>query len=282
MRRLALLLVFTLIGCQQTPTKTTTTQTREFELVHAKTGKPLEIAGGLTAVLDTRPAFEYGLNRIENSIHFPWSNLAEKEDTAELLRDPRKAARRLALVGLNPATPVVVVGHGRQGAGEEGRLAWNLLYLGFRDVQVANVTYFRKNWTQNNSAPPENVPEWDASPRAELSVGTDEFRRLAADPRGRLDKRIWLIDVRSPREYMAKDTPNVGALNVEWKEFYKEDGRPDPAIRAKLEAVGVKASDQVVLVSQRGVRSAAAAYALTALGFPHARNLLGGWRGLVK
>lgn len=275
-------LVLMTSACQMKPTRGSESQTRQFSVVMDKATKPIEI-NGLVVVLDTRSAFDYGLNRVENSIHFPWFNLAEKEDTGELMRDPRKAVQRLALAGLNPATPVIVVGYGAAGKGEEGRLAWNLLYLGFQDVQVASFDLLRKAWSQQGTPPPQNVTPWAPAPRGDLVVSLKEFRQLARDPMGRRDKHVWLIDVRSEREYFNREpgaplVPDVGALNVPWTEFFTAQGRPNSKIRARLEALGIKPDHRVILVSQRGVRSGAVAYALGALGYTHAQNFVSGWR----
>lgn len=280
--------VTSVISCQVTPTRVRNSQAREFSIIVDKTQKPIEINDGQTVVLDARPVFEYGLNRVENSQHFPWQNLSEKPETGELLRDDRQAALKLSLAGMSPKTPVVIVGYGPAGDGEEGRLAWNLLYLGFHDVQVASVDTFRKRWTQRPSPPPLNAPQWTANPRPNMVVGTEEFRALAANPKERLEKRIWLIDTRTTAEYFNKDksapgaTPDIHAIQIEWKEFFASNGRPNSAMAKKLNGLGIKQGDRIILISNRGVRSAAAAYALTALGFTNVQNFIGGWRSLLK
>lgn len=277
----------TLSACQTAPTRVQETRSRPFTLLADKATKPIVLTED-TVVLDARRPFEYGLTHVQNSYGFQWQNLAEKEETGELLRDLRRAQQKLALAGVGPSTPVVVVGSGGEGTGEEGRLAWTLLYLGVADVQVANISMFRKNWTNIVSPPAKNVPDWTAAPRDDLIVSAEEFRRLAADPKERLQKRIWIIDTRTTAEYFNKDprapgpAPDVSALQIEWKEFFSANGRPNPIIAKKLRELGVQPTDRVIVVSNRGVRSAAAAYALMALGFSRVQNQIGGWRGLLK
>jgi 3-mercaptopyruvate sulfurtransferase SseA len=279
-----------LAACQSQPTRISETQVRQFDVLIEKTSKPLEL-GDQTVVLDTRSSFDYGLNRISGSLHFPWDSLTEDPSgkKGEVLRDRRKAALRLALQGLEPKTPVVVVGYGvpAGGSGEAGRLAWNLLLFGFHDVQTANVDVFRKTFTRTPTLPAKNVNPWTISERANLQIGGDEFQKLAHDPKGRLNSRTFIIDVRSEKEYLNKDeknprAPDINAINVVWTEFYTPQGRPDAKIVAKLGAVGIAPKDRVILVSQRGVRSAAAAYALIALGFRNVQNFTDGWHSLLK
>jgi thiosulfate/3-mercaptopyruvate sulfurtransferase len=290
MRFVLLIVVFVLAACQSGPTKVSETQVRQFDILIEKTSKPLELSDQ-TVVLDTRSSFDYGLNRISGSLHFPWDNLAEDPSgkKGEVLRDRRKAALRLALQGLEPKTPVVVVGYGvpAGGRGEAGRLAWNLLLFGFHDVQTANVEVFRKTFTRTATPPAKNVSPWTIEERGNLQISGDGFQKLAHDPKGRLATRTFIIDVRSEKEYFNKDeknphAPDINAINVDWTEFYTKQGRPDPKIVAKLGAVGIGPKDRVILVSQHGVRSAAAAYALIALGFRNVQNFTGGWDSLLK
>lgn len=289
MRFVLLLVALLMVGCQTPPTKVSETQVRQFDVLLDKTTKPLELSDQ-TVVLDTRSSFDYGLNRIAGSIHFPWENLAEDSSgkKGDVLKDRHKAAVRLALHGLDPKTPVVVVGYGVPAGsrGEAGRLTWNLLLFGFHDVQTANVEIFRKTFTQNPTPPAKNVAIWKIEER-KLVVSGEEFSKLAEDPKSRMASKTFIIDVRSEKEYLNKDekippAPDINSINVEWTEFYTKQGRPDARIVAKLGAVGINPKDRVILVSQRGVRSGAAAYALLALGFQNVQNFAGGWNSLLK
>lgn len=275
-RKLAVL-GFTLfaVGCQTQPTKVTETQTRDFGVIADKLSKPIVLTENLV-ILDARPPFDYGLNRIQNSRSFQWINLTEPGGLGLVLKDPRQAALRLSLLGIRPESPVLIVGYGLSGQGEEGRLAWNLLYYGFKDVQTANVEVFRKAYTQAQTPHPVNEPEWKPEVRDELLASFDELNHWAKHPKERSEKRIFLIDVRSKSEFFEKSkaNPDVGAIHIEWKEFFTQEGRPNPAIRAKLNDLGIGLNDQVILFDNKGLRSGAASYALLALGFTQVKNSL--------
>ncbi len=268
MKKLGVILCLILVGCQMEPTKVVETQSRPFMQIVEKSAKPIEI-GEATVVLDVRSSFDYGLNRIANSLHFPWTNLAEHESSGEPLRDSRMAALRLSLLGVTPTTPVVIAGYGLNGKGEEGRLAWNLLLLGFQDVQVTTVEAFRRTMTQVNSPVAQNVKPWKVSLQDKLIATI-------------LDKRARVIDVRSEKEYLtptAKQTAvlaGVNVINIEWKQFFTASGRPDVKFRDKLLSVGIHPDDRIILISNHGVRSSAAAYALLALGYSHVENFIAG------
>lgn len=278
------LLALVFVGCQTAPTRVIETSQRPLEVLVDKAQRPIQLDEH-TTVLDARPAFEYGLSRVANSLPFPWENLAENARTGELLRDPRRAELRLSLLGLEPQKPVLIIGQGLAGQGEEGRLAWNLLYLGFKDVQVASIDLFRAALTRNPSPPPANAPLWKSQPRAELLIDKETLVKLARDPKGRREARVFLIDVRSEKEYLrpakSKKAPlDFQITNIEWRHFYTREGRPNPEIRMQFKALGIEPGDRVILLSQRGVRSGAAAYALMALGFQNVQNFVSGLQSL--
>ena len=72
----------------------------------------------------------------------------------------------------------------------------------------------------------------------------------------------------------------AGIIKFEWKDLFTPQGRPDPRVIPRLEGLGIQSEDRIVLISNKGVRSAAAAYALLALGYAHAQNFADGWNSL--
>lgn len=232
-----------------------------------------------TVVLDARSSFEYGLGHWSEAIHFPWEKLAESGQTGQLLKDSSRAVRLISLVGVDPKTPVIVVGEGHKGQGEEGRLAWALIYYGLNDVQTVSQGGVDIFLTQNESKTPENKSPWKVSPRENLRIQKDEFIQKVKSPRTQNGKNILFIDVRSKAEYFAKKgevykEPDIQALHMEWKEFFLPDGRPDLKVKSRLKALGYASEDEIIVFSNRGVRSSAAAYSLIANGFRQVKNFL--------
>jgi 3-mercaptopyruvate sulfurtransferase SseA len=246
---------------------------RDFAPTIEKTQKPLVVTPA-TVILDARSSFDFGLNHVQNSRSFSWKNLAENPRTAEPLRDKRKAAQQLALLGLRPDTPVIILGYGQAGHAEEGRLAWDLLSLGFQDVQVSGIDSFRKVMTPNATERVQNEKPWTPDPRTDLQIDKNHFLNLVSSAKSAGGTHI--IDVRSAQEFGEPNQKNFGAVNIEWKQFYNAQGRPNTDIKKKLAALGVGENDPIILMCRSGVRSAAATYALTALGYSHARSLVGG------
>jgi 3-mercaptopyruvate sulfurtransferase SseA len=200
--------------------------------------------------------------------------------------DARTAQRKLALLGIHPKTPVVVIGYGHKGSGDEGRLAWALLYYGVNDVQTVSVDGLDVYFTHQETPARKNAEIWDTPVRENFVMDRADFIHMAMSPRKSNEHTTYIIDVRSKDEYFNRnedyETPDLHALQIDWHEFYGGDGRPQKSIRSKLHGVDVKDEDMIVLISNNGVRSCAAAYALMALGFKHVRVFLGGWDALVK
>ena len=276
---LVTLAAFLNTACQMAPTKVKEVHHREFEILVDKAQKPLSLGEGVV-VLDARSAFAYGLNHVTGALHFPWNKLVEDEKTGEIIRDKRAGALRLSLLGLKPHSQIIVVGDGPNGGGEEGRIAWTLLYFGFQDVQTASVNLFRDFWTPNPTPDPANAESWNPAVRDELMIEKEEFARVSSDVKGRAEKRIVILDARTAAEYLksskklSKNTPDIGAINVPWTEFYTKDGRPNPSIRARLAGLGVQNGDQIIVrAADQGLagNGASASYALMALGFKKVR-----------
>lgn len=241
-------------GCVAEPTRVREADERPFATLVDKAGRPLKLTD-LTVILDVRSRFDYGLSHVRGALHLPWTALAKSEATGEPSPDMRKVSQRLSLLGLGPATPVVVVGYGNRGQGEEGRLAWNLVYLGFGDVQVASVDHFRADLTNAPTPAPANAAEWVTNPRPDL-IFRDEWGS------GGQGRHILALEGFRPAK------TDFAVHELKWTDFFtSREGRPNPKVVQQLGALGVRPDDMVVIAGGGPVRSAAAAYALMALGY---------------
>ncbi len=96
------------------------------------------------------------------------------------------------------------------------------------------------------------------------------------------DPAAILIDVRTPAEWAYVGLPDVAALGklvltVAWQTW--PEGTINPNFIADAEAQGLKRGQSVYLLCRSGVRSLAAAKALTAAGFGPCYNIAGGFEG---
>ena len=95
-----------------------------------------------------------------------------------------------------------------------------------------------------------------------------------------------LVDVRTAAEWAFVGVPDLSALGkdvifAEWQSFPSSQVAPGfaGALAAKLAAQGAPISAALLFICRSGVRSLAAARAMSALGFSQCINVAGGFEG---
>lgn len=241
-----------------------------------------------TVLIDARSSFDYSMAHIPGSINLSWTDFVNvKGPIPGLLKsDLFSETRRLARAGITPDTPVVVAGYGPNGAGDDGRLAWTLLYLGVRDVQVSQVDALGMSYSNLINPPPKNSqPIWKPKVAAKLVADKKEILNVATST---AHQRFHILDVRSEKEYLQRASdggpyalPDLRAVNIPWTEFYTSTGRPNLNVVGRLKGIQIQPEDRVIVISNKGVRSGAVAFALTSMGYKNVGNYAGGWTELV-
>lgn len=252
-----------------------------------KLSKPIAI-GEKTVLIDARSSFDYSMAHIPGSLNLSWTDFVNSKGPVPglLKNDLFAETRRLARAGITPDTQVVVAGYGPNGTGEEGRLAWTLLYLGVRDVQVSQVDALGMSYSNLLNPPPKNSqPIWKPKVAAKLLADKNELLKVATST---ASARFHILDVRTEKEYLQRDAdggvyalPDLRAVNVPWTEFFTTTGRPNMNVVARLKGIQIQPDDRIIIISNRGVRSGAVAFALTSMGYKNVGNFAGGWTELV-
>lgn len=109
---------------------------------------------------------------------------------------------------------------------------------------------------------------------------TEAWRVLSVDPAAQL------VDVRSAAEWAFVGVPDLSSLDktalfVEWQRYpgmVRVAEFADELV-ARLKAAGATTQTPIFFICRSGVRSAAAARTLAALGFSAAYNIAGGFEG---
>lgn len=241
-----------------------------------------------TIIIDARPAFEYSLSRLSGSINLRPEEFNQKEKAFRgvLEKDLFFHARRLARMGISLETPVIVVGRGPRGQGEEGRVAWTLKYLGLKNVQFVAIDYFNLPLVTAESEPRKPQSIWRPVVAEDLLVDRKDFVKQVSQPR--LDTVI--IDARPVAEYLGKvkkseisgNIPDIGAINIPWSDFFDQKGLVDFSIRERLISVGIVPEKKIFVISNQGAESAAVTLALRQLGYAKAANYSGGYLELIN
>ncbi|MFN7728345.1 MAG: sulfurtransferase [Bdellovibrio sp.] len=277
----AVVLLLLGVGCQTTPTQT-------FETKDNFTKTPLHARATVldekTVIVDARAPFAFALSHPSRALSVQWADFTEKEAPFEgyLEQDLFFHARRLARMGIGPDSDVLILGSGRAGAGEEGRLAWTLRRMGLTKVRFAALDSIRASMTNEAQPPPAEVTIWKPVPDESLEIK----RADAMADIQKLKAGVVVLDVRTEKEYL-QDADLFNRLNlmpklinVPWVDFLSEQGTAHAQLEARLKSIGVEKSDLIYVIDDRGVKSAGATLILRELGFLRAANWTGGFREL--
>lgn len=282
--------LFSLIGCSTVPPETRGYQTQSVEtkILRDRLSKPVRI-NERTVILDARKPFDFAMSHAPGSINLSWTEFAENKPPVpgRLKADLSQSALRLSRLGISPETPVVVAGYGSQSSGDEGRLAWTLIYLGVKDVQIAALESLGLTFSNLVQPPPrENAKAWQpVLVSSVLAQGKEVLKIGTTQATG----RHHIIDVRTLSEYADTSTrkrgfkkPDLRAVNIPFQEFFDQKGRPNLNIVQRLQSIGIQPDHRIIVLSNNGVRSGAAAFALLSLGFKDTANYAGGWTDLIE
>lgn len=305
-------------ACQQKPTQTSTQLPVMIESKGAQGKKSLEqILAEHPVMLDTRSSFDFNLGHVPGSINIRWEDFSQKDPHSRGLLEPDlfSLARRLSLIGIDPETPVVVLGKVLDGEGEDGRIAWTLQVLGVKKVAVMSYNSLRSLRDQE-SPPVKNQPYWKPAVDESLTVDFKFFKNMVtgqipvqAYPSKARQKalqipphaimamsngqifgmtldsayqKLVVLDVRSPEQFSIenlkqKKDVKVPVVNIEWKKLFNAQGFVVAEAKELLKSKGINEDSVVFVISNHGVRSAAATFALRSLGYLRSSNFAGGY-----
>jgi len=295
----ALSLVSFAVGCALAPTKGRNTLERKFDGIGALLS-PVKITAE-TVIVDARPSFEFSVVHIPHSVNLRWWDFTETqlENRGVLQGDLTVLSRHLAHTGLQPGAHVVVVGKGLGGDGEEGRIAWMLSYLGFSNVQFASFESLKARYSNVvEEKVLKSQQPWKPEPVESLLVTREELKfainsNAVNEPqafRSEMPSVLYrIIDVRNANDYLGREgigaqrkIPNMGAVNIPWKEFFDSMLRPRLEMQARLSSVGVLPQHRIIVLGADGVASGGVTMALRALGYGNAGHYAGGLNDLLS
>lgn len=196
-------------------------------------------------VLDARGEGDFRAGHIPGSHAVDWRDWTEERLGAfsALFGTPARWGRvppademlqsRLRALGLSNARPIVVVG--TPGAwGEEGRIAWNLLYWGAEDVALLDGGFAAWAALPGKGEAGQRKAEGKKEKPGDFVLRIRPERRIeAAALKAALDSKSRpILDARTPEEYAGKRETGQkrgghlpGARLVPEKSLYRADGR---------------------------------------------------------
>ncbi len=252
-----LLLAFVLSSCVLAPTTVSESDASLIErsYLYEKEHRPIQVSNE-SVILDVRAFFDYQISHLPGASHIDPRDFSLRKMRGDDLQErATKLARRVALLGVNPFSHVVVIGYGEQGAGEEGVVALTLLALGVERVQIGAMQDFRFMATNKKIKMRENQRYWE--PRVASSL---------ICPGHVQEDASFILDV-GPKS-AANTQFNIQKLAVvhkDWKSFVKRsDFSPDPAVKSSLRREKIDVNSRVMV---RGVQAPLVVFSMVQLGY---------------
>jgi thiosulfate/3-mercaptopyruvate sulfurtransferase len=229
-------------------------------------------------VLDARGEEKFERAHVPGSLVMEWQDWTlEKPGLLSLLEGhaerwgkvppaDERLASRLSALGLSNSAPVVVVGD-PGGWGEEGRIAWNLLYWGAENVALLDGGF--PAWAAGGHPVESGRARKPEAGRFVLHVRSE--RRIEADAlRGSMTSRL-LLDARTEDEWAGKRMKGQkrgghlpGARLVPYRSLYRADGSYVSADELRALTGAASSTPRPAAYCVGGVRSALLALLLEA------------------
>lgn len=188
-----------------------------------------------------------------------------------------KALGKLGL-GVNDKIILISDGYASDGWGDDGRVAWQLIQCGYKNVHIVNggVSALKKAGMKTTKTPAKAK----AKKVTIKKVNTTSHEVTTAQLVKNYSK-YKIIDSRAKSEFSGKTTYGEksaghlrGAKNVPFNTMFNKNGtlKSKASLEKMFKKAGIKKSDYVVTYCTGGIRSAYMQLVLEQLGYKHTYN----------
>jgi len=231
----------------------------------------------------------YDIGHVPNAVKIDWHT----DLNDPIVRDYLDAEHFSALLQAKGiAEDTTVVFYGDKNNWWACYALWVFKLFGFKDARIMNGG--RKKWIDEGRELSKVVPTYAKTTYRAPSRDDRKIRAFRNDVQAHLDKKLPLVDVRSPGEYSGQllhmaDYPQEGAMrgghipgakNIPWAKAVAEDGTFKAATDLKelYGTQGITPDKDIVAYCRIGERSSHTWFVLTyLLGYPNVRNYDGSW-----
>lgn len=232
-------------------------------------------------VIDVRKDSEYAGGHIPGAVNAIWqyfSDIKGKPGDANwgILLSQDQLTAKIGALGINNEKSVVIYGQ-PPAWGEEGRVLWTLKTAGIKNAKILEGGISAWKALQGeiikDAVTPMAAKYETASLDTSLNATTDW---IVAN-----QKKIKIIDVRSPKEYAgatdfgeARGGHLPGAVNIPFEGLFNKDGAVKSSAEIKQMFTGacLTPDDEIVLYCTKGIRSGYMALMMRMVGFSKAKN----------
>lgn len=186
-------------------------------------------------------------------------------------------------LGVSNDVPVVVYGSWTEAWGEEGRIFWQLQWLGHPNVKILYGGIF--GWRESDlkgGSGLEGKGTFEADPKPSLIIDADEI----ADRINAGGDDLFLLDSRTRDEFDGDLRYNVergghipGAVSFHWKDAFADGGnlRNKTDLRDELKDLGLRDGMKIAAYCTGGIRSGFFYAIFRWLGYSNISNYPGSW-----
>ncbi len=231
----------------------------------------------------------YDIGHVPNAVKIDWHT----DLNDPIVRDYLDAEHFSALLQAKGiAEDTTVVFYGDKNNWWACYALWVFKLFGFKEARIMNGG--RKKWIDEGRELSKIVPTYAKTTYRAPSRDDRKIRAFRYDVQTHLDKKLPLVDVRSPGEYSGQllhmaDYPQEGALrgghipgakNIPWAKAVAEDGtfKSVTDLKDLYGTQGITPDKDIVAYCRIGERSSHTWFVLTyLLGYPSVRNYDGSW-----
>lgn len=230
---------------------------------------------------------------VKEAVPMAWQYLADVESGASgdenwgLVLEPKKLAERLDEKGIDKDKEVVLFASAQEGWGDDGRIAWELLAAGYKDVKMVDGGFsaLKDAGIKTNKGGTELKPvdvEIDSLNQDHM-IKTDELKADYDDYK--------IVDVRADEEYdgevlygEAKGGHLPGAIQVRYTDMFNKNGtlKSNEKLTKLFEDAGLSKDDKIVTYCTAGIRSAYTQLVMDMCGFKNVKNYDGSFYRWAK
>jgi thiosulfate/3-mercaptopyruvate sulfurtransferase len=231
----------------------------------------------------------YDVGHVPGSIKIDWHN----DLNDPLRRDYLDADRFAALLSAKGiANDTTVVFYGDKNNWWACYALWVFKLFGHQDARIMNGG--RKKWIDEQRELSKTVPSYPKTVYKAPARDDKTIRAFREDVLAHLEKKLPLVDVRSPGEYSGEllhmaDYPQEGAMrgghipgakSIPWAKAVQENGTFKSAddLKQLYQPQGITSDKDIIAYCRIGERSSHTWFVLTyLLGYPKVRNYDGSW-----
>lgn len=183
----------------------------------------------------------------------------------------------LSTMGITPEKEIILFSDGKDGWGDDGRIAWELIAVGFERVKIAD-----RGFSALEAAGVPTQKGAEPFTPAEVTVSTlDETHLINTDDLVDIYDTVRIVDVRADEEYDGevlygekKGGHLPGAIHIRFTDLFDDNNvlKSNEELTAMFEAAGLSKEDTIVTYCTAGIRSAYMQLILEMCGFENSIN----------